>query len=146
MNYIHNPADMCCCSLGENNDIYVRAEAVFVDRRIRMTASPPTRFSDPLVKPVQFVQRQPIKVFAFGESSFPVTFVFEGSPRSAVFAGDDANTIYAWGGNFGPGGVGLGTTQGPILLSSDGGSSFVSQIGDLPAVATTGCVHILMGW
>lgn len=40
MNYIHIPADMCCCSLGENNDIYVRAEAVFVDRETNVEIQP----------------------------------------------------------------------------------------------------------
>lgn len=40
MNYIHNPADMCCCPLGENNDIYVRAEAVFVDRETNVEIQP----------------------------------------------------------------------------------------------------------
>lgn len=31
MNYISNPAEMCCCSLGENGDIFVRPMEVLVD-------------------------------------------------------------------------------------------------------------------
>lgn len=31
MNYISNPAEMCCCSLGENSDIFVRPTEVLVD-------------------------------------------------------------------------------------------------------------------
>ena len=61
-----------------------------------------------------------------------------------VFAGDNPNVIYAWHGLFKP--FYSGVTQGPILLSADGGATFRSQIGDLPGVATTGCVLSLMGW
>lgn len=31
MNYISNRAEMCCCSLGENSDIFVRPTEVLVD-------------------------------------------------------------------------------------------------------------------
>ena len=63
---------------------------------------------------------------------------------SNVFAGDNPNMIYVWGGVFKP--FYLPPVQGPILTSIDGGSTFVSQIGNLPGVNTTGSVHILMGW
>lgn len=45
----------------------------------------PTIFADPLVKPVKFTQILPKAVFAFGESSFPVSFSFREDPRPAVF-------------------------------------------------------------
>lgn len=61
-----------------------------------------------------------------------------------VFAGDNPNVIYAWHGLFRP--FYSGVTQGPILLSTDGGATFRSQIGNLPSVSTTGCVLSLMGW
>ena len=31
MNYISNPMEMCCCSLDENNDIFVRPTEVLIE-------------------------------------------------------------------------------------------------------------------
>ena len=33
MNYINNPMGMCCCSLGESDDIYVKPAEVLVNVR-----------------------------------------------------------------------------------------------------------------
>lgn len=44
-------------------------------------------FVDPTQFPVRFVQRIPKPIFSFGESSFPVSFSFDASPRTAYFAG-----------------------------------------------------------
>ena len=54
-----------------------------------MTTSP-SMFTDPMAKPVKFAQRIPPAIFAFGESSFPVSFRFDKSPRTAEFAGATA--------------------------------------------------------
>lgn len=51
-----------------------------------MTQSP-NIFIDPVERPIRFSQRVPKPIFAFGESSFPVSFSFASSPREAVFAG-----------------------------------------------------------
>jgi len=45
----------------------------------------PNTFLDPQQLPVRFVQRRPQPIFAFGESTFPLSFSFDRSPRSARF-------------------------------------------------------------
>lgn len=50
----------------------------------------PNTFSDPVERPVRFTQRLPNPVFAFGESSFPVSFSLSRNPRTATFAGSAA--------------------------------------------------------
>lgn len=57
-----------------------------------MTQAPNT-FVDPVERPVRFVQRVPSPIFAFGESSFPVSFSFDTSPRDAAFAGAAASQL-----------------------------------------------------
>ena len=45
----------------------------------------PNMFLDPQQYPVRFVQKLPQPIFAFGESTFPLSFSFDGSPRMANF-------------------------------------------------------------
>ena len=48
----------------------------------------PNTFIDPKNFPIKFTQKTPAKIFAFGESSFPVSFIFDSSPREAIFSGE----------------------------------------------------------
>jgi len=47
----------------------------------------PNFFNDPTERPIKFVQFLPKPILAFGESSFPVSFIFNRQPRLANFAG-----------------------------------------------------------
>ena len=46
MNYINNPMEMCCCTLGENNDICVRPTDVLVNAK---THEPLKQWAQPKV-------------------------------------------------------------------------------------------------
>lgn len=43
MNYINNSMEMCCCSLGESNDVFVRPAEVLVDLGTGRALSPAER-------------------------------------------------------------------------------------------------------
>ena len=56
----------------------------------------PNFFTDPASLPVRFYSKLPPPIFGFGESSFPVSFSFYGSPRPAVFLGAAAIQLGAY--------------------------------------------------
>jgi hypothetical protein len=57
--------------------------------------------------------------------------------HACAIAGDTGNTFFFWGGNYGD--------AATVALSIDGGSTIVSQVGDL-ASYTPGVVCMLVGW
>lgn len=57
--------------------------------------------------------------------------------HACAIAGDSGNTFYFWGGNYGD--------AAAVALSIDGGSTIISQAGDL-ASYTPGVVCMLVGW